>query len=84
MDKINRECLLCWILEVKHQGGGTSDPAKLEAECGYKPHWSLHFALGLQPLAKELIVSRICVRPTATWQLVALVAMVPFRGDRSP
>ena len=26
----------------------------------------------------------ICVRPPATWQLVALVAMVPFRGDRSP
>ena len=51
MDKINRERLLCWILEVKHQGGGTSDPAKLEAECGYKPHWSLHLALGLQPLA---------------------------------
>ena len=42
MDKINRERLLCWILEVRHQGGGTSDPAKLEAECGYKPHWSLH------------------------------------------
>ena len=42
MDKINRERLLCWILEVRHQGGGTSDPAKLETECGYKPHRSLH------------------------------------------
>ena len=51
MDKINRERLLCRTLEVGHQGGGTSDFAKLESECGSKPHWSLHFALGLQPLA---------------------------------
>ena len=46
MDKINRERLLCWILEVRHQGGGTSDPTKLETECGYKPHWSLHDGIG--------------------------------------
>ena len=54
MGKINRERLLCRTLEVGHQGEGTSDFAKLESECGSKLHWSLHSALGLQPLGNLL------------------------------